>query len=61
MQIHCSTLLSHFECDSHTLHMLTQLHLNLSCYINSGWTFSGQALYVYMYMERERDLKNWLI
>ena len=27
MQICCSTLLSHFECDSHTVHMLTQWHL----------------------------------
>ena len=72
-------LLSHFECNSHTVHMLTQglvlppltstvkssvfthvhsrplslaarLHwcgANHSCYINSGWSFSGQTLYVW--------------
>ena len=71
-------LLSHFECDSHTVHMLTQQHLpppltstvksslfahmhssphslaarlpwchtNHSCYINSGWTSSGQTSYI---------------
>ena len=69
--------LSHFECNSHTVHMLTQWHLpppltstvkssffthghsiplslaarlhwchaNHSCYINNGWTFSGQTSY----------------
>ena len=69
--------LSHFECDSHTVHMLAQqgllppltstvksslfmhahsslfslaarlhqCHGNHSCYINNGWTFSGQTLY----------------
>ena len=74
-------LLSHFECDGHTVHMLTQWHLpppltsstaksslfmhahssplslaarlhwcraNCSCYINNGWTFSGQTLYMYV-------------
>ena len=72
-------LLSHFECDSHTVHMLTQWHLplplnntvksslfthvhstplslaarlhrcctNHSHYINNGWTFSRQTLYVW--------------
>ena len=71
-------LLRHFECDGHTVHMLTQqclppsltgtvklslftrvhssplslaarLHrcrTNRPCYINSGWTFSGQTSYV---------------
>ena len=24
MQIHCSTYTNHFECDGHTVHMLTQ-------------------------------------
>ena len=70
--------LSHFECDGHTVHMLTQqrllppltstvksslfmhahssplslasrlywCHENYSCYINNGWTFSGQAVCV---------------
>ena len=70
--------LSHFECDNHTVHMLTQWHLpppltitvrsslfthvhssplsaaarlhgsqaNCSCYINNGWTFSGQISYM---------------
>ena len=70
-------LLSHFECDGHTVHMLTQWCLpppltgtvksslfihahfsplsvaarlprcrtNHSCYIYSGWTFSGQTSY----------------
>ena len=79
-------LLSHFEFDSHTVHMLThwcllppltstvrsslfthahsspfslaaRLHwcrTNYSCYINNGWTFSGQSsyikhIYIYMY------------
>ena len=69
--------LSHFECNGHTVHMLTQQHLpppltstvkwslfthvhssplslvarlhrcctNHSCYINNGWTFSGQTSY----------------
>ena len=27
MQIHCSTYTNHFECDGHTVHMLTQWHL----------------------------------
>ena len=72
-------LLSHFECNSHTVHMLTQwcllppvtsamksslfthaqssplslaasLHqclANCSCYINNGWTFSGQKSVCY--------------
>ena len=71
-------LLSHFECNSHMVHMLTQQcllpplsstvksslftqvhssplsliarlhrsHANLSHYINNGWTFSGQTLYM---------------
>ena len=70
----------HFECDGHTVHMLTQqcqlllvtstvklslfMHVhsiplslaarlhqccaNHSCYINSGWIFSGQTLYPIM-------------
>ena len=70
--------LSHFECDGHTVHMLTQWHLlppltstvklsvfthvhssplslaarlhqchaNHSRYINNGWTFSRQTLYL---------------
>ena len=75
MQICC--LLSHFECDGHTVYMLTQRHLlpcwlvpgshHCSCmripvhspwlpgylnvvqtihYINNGWTFSRQTLYL---------------
>ena len=72
-------LLPHFECDSHTVAILTQWHLlppltsivessfsthvhfsplslatrlcrchaNRSCYINNGWPFSGQTLYVH--------------
>ena len=72
-------LLSHVECDSHTVHMLSQwrllspltstvnlsmfthehsrlpllgcqvisiLHANHYRYINNGWTFSGQTLYM---------------
>ena len=71
-------LLSHFECDGHTVHTLTQwrlpppltstvksslfmdvhssplslaarlhwCHTNYSCYVNNGWTFSGQTLYI---------------
>ena len=69
--------LGHFECNGHTVHLLTQWHLlppltrrvkssllthahcspvflaarlhhccaNHSCYINNGWTFSGQTSY----------------
>ena len=69
---------SHFECDDHTVHMLTQYHLlppvtstvksslfmhvhssplslsarlhqchtNCSHYINNGWSFSRQTLYI---------------
>ena len=72
-------LLSHFECDGHTVPMFTQWRLlppltstmksslftqahsgprsvaarlhqccaNCSCYINNGWTFSGQTSYAY--------------
>ena len=68
--------LSHFECNGHTVHVLTQwcllspltstvklslfthvhssplclaamlyrCHTNHSCYINNGWTFSGQTI-----------------
>ena len=71
--------LTHFECDGHTVHMLTQrflpppltstvksslfthahssplslaarlhqCHANHSHYINNGWTFSRQTLYVH--------------
>ena len=78
-------LLSHFECNSHTVHMLTQQHLpppltttvksslfthghsiplfladrlqgchtNCSCYINHGWTFSRQTLYVTSHMNSQ--------
>ena len=74
----CFYLPIHFECDSHTVHMLTrwhsptpwtgtvksslsthahssplslaarlhQCHANHSRYINNGWTFSGQTLYI---------------
>ena len=77
LQIHCSTC-SHFECNSHTVHIFTQWHLlppltstvksslfthehssplsltarlyqcctNHSCYINNGWTFSRQTIYI---------------
>ena len=70
--------LSHFECDDHTVHMLTQqcllppltstvksslfthalssphslaarlhrCHAGHSCYINNGWSFPGQNLYI---------------
>ena len=72
--------LSHFECDGHTVYLLTQQHLipsltstvmslfthmhssplslaarlrcchtNHSYYINNGWTFSGQTLYIYWF------------
>ena len=76
-----TSLLSHFECNSHTVHMFTQhrllppltstvksslfmhvhsnplsltsmlyrCHTNRSCYINNGWTFSGQILYSYSF------------
>ena len=75
MQVGLLYLLSHFECDSHTVQVLTQwcplppltstvklslfphvhsnplslaarLHgcsANCSCYVNNGWTFSGQT------------------
>ena len=75
VHIYCIYLLSHFECDGHTVHKLNQwllspplistvksslfthahpsplplaarLHqcgANHSCYINNGWTFSGQT------------------
>ena len=76
--------LSHFECNSHTVHMLTQWRLpppltstvksslsiqacafqstplgcqftlmlpaNCSCYINNGWTFSGQTFIYHIYI-----------
>ena len=74
--------LSHFECDTHRVHMLTQwclpplltstmkfslftyvhssllslaarayqCHINHSCYIYNGWTFSGQASYIAVYV-----------
>ena len=74
--------LSHFECDGHTVHMLTQhcllvpltstvksslfthvhssplslaarlhrCHASCSCYINNGWSFSGQTSYFYIYL-----------
>ena len=75
-------LLSHFECDSHTVHMLTQwrllppltstvklslfthmhssplslatrlhqCHENRSLYVNNGWTFSKQTLYIIIFV-----------
>ena len=76
-------LLSHFECDGHTVHMLTQWHLlppltstvksslfthvhssplslaarlhwycaNYCGYINNGWTFSKQTLYIHSFIQ----------
>ena len=85
--------LSHFECDGHKIHMLTQQRLpppptsamklslfthahssplslaaslheccaNCSCYINNGWTFSGQTLYLDLLTHRYLTWNPWLL